>query len=90
MSFEGYCCVNSTLWFLFHVQQEVDEFRRTRELSVSGRNVPKPVFTFEDASFPGENSFNSPIRGLTNPAIPTKISLVSHIPANFFSQSHIL
>lgn len=32
--------------------QEVDAYRQHCELTVSGRNVPKPVVAFEEASFP--------------------------------------
>uniref|UniRef100_A0A7S3GCL4 RNA helicase n=1 Tax=Palpitomonas bilix TaxID=652834 RepID=A0A7S3GCL4_9EUKA len=32
--------------------QEIDEFRRTRDITVMGSHVPKPVTTFEEASFP--------------------------------------
>ncbi len=31
---------------------EVDQYRRTHEILVQGTNVPKPVFTFEEASVP--------------------------------------
>lgn len=31
---------------------EVDEFRKKHEITVVGKNVPKPVTTFEEASFP--------------------------------------
>jgi ATP-dependent RNA helicase DDX5/DBP2 len=34
-------------------EEEVAAYRRKREISVEGRNVPKPVRTFEEASFPG-------------------------------------
>ena len=33
-------------------QQEVDEFRKANEMSVHGRGVPRPVETFDEASFP--------------------------------------
>jgi ATP-dependent RNA helicase DDX5/DBP2 len=33
-------------------QKEVDEFRRTHEISIQGRNVPRPVETFDEAGFP--------------------------------------
>lgn len=32
--------------------QEVEEYRRRSQLTVQGRNVPKPVVTFEEASYP--------------------------------------
>jgi len=34
-------------------EDEVTAYRRKREITVEGRNVPKPVRTFEEASFPG-------------------------------------
>ena len=33
-------------------EREVDEFRRTKEIRVSGKHVPRPVETFEEAGFP--------------------------------------
>ncbi|GLB40651.1 putative DEAD box helicase family protein [Lyophyllum shimeji] len=33
-------------------QQEIDEFRRSKEIKVQGRNVPRPVQSFEEAGFP--------------------------------------
>ncbi|KAK4939826.1 ATP-dependent RNA helicase dbp2 [Elasticomyces elasticus] len=33
-------------------QKEVDEFRKKMEISVTGRNVPRPVHTFDEAGFP--------------------------------------
>ncbi|KAE9403646.1 P-loop containing nucleoside triphosphate hydrolase protein [Gymnopus androsaceus JB14] len=32
--------------------REVEEFRRAKEIKVQGRNVPRPVTTFEEAGFP--------------------------------------
>lgn len=32
--------------------QEIEEFRRRHEISVTGSNVPKPTATFDEASFP--------------------------------------
>ena len=34
--------------------QEIEAYRAEKEITVLGRNVPKPVFTFEEAGFPGE------------------------------------
>ena len=34
-------------------QSEVDAFRREKQITVSGRDVPKPVETFDEAGFPG-------------------------------------
>ncbi|XP_032833564.1 putative ATP-dependent RNA helicase DDX5 isoform X2 [Petromyzon marinus] len=33
-------------------QHEVDEYRRKKEITVKGQSCPKPVFSFEEASFP--------------------------------------
>lgn len=37
-------------------EDDVLQYRRRREITVEGRNVPKPVRTFEEASFPGDHS----------------------------------
>jgi ATP-dependent RNA helicase DDX5/DBP2 len=34
-------------------EAEVAAFRKEKEISITGRNVPKPVTTFDEASFPG-------------------------------------
>lgn len=34
-------------------EREVDEYRKQREITVEGHNVPKPVKSFEDVGFPG-------------------------------------
>ena len=34
-------------------QADVDAFRKKKEITVAGRNVPKPVETFDEAGFPG-------------------------------------
>ncbi|PYI22046.1 putative RNA helicase [Aspergillus violaceofuscus CBS 115571] len=33
-------------------QREVDEFRKSKEMAVQGKNVPRPVETFDEAGFP--------------------------------------
>ncbi|PLB48015.1 putative RNA helicase [Aspergillus steynii IBT 23096] len=33
-------------------QREVDDFRKKSEMSVQGRNIPRPVETFDEAGFP--------------------------------------
>lgn len=33
-------------------QQDVDDFRKEQKMAVTGRNVPRPVETFDEASFP--------------------------------------
>lgn len=37
--------------------EQVDQYRRTRDIHVTGHGVPKPVSTFEEASFPGDVIF---------------------------------
>ncbi|KAL2358697.1 Phosphomethylpyrimidine kinase-domain-containing protein [Cryomyces antarcticus] len=34
-------------------QSEVDAFRKEHQITVQGRNIPKPVETFDEAGFPG-------------------------------------
>lgn len=34
-------------------ESEVEEYRKKREITVEGRDVPKPIKTFADARFPG-------------------------------------
>lgn len=36
---------------------EVNEYRQQREITVEGRDIPKPVKTFQDAGFPGISAF---------------------------------
>ena len=33
---------------------EVDEYRKLREITVEGRDIPKPVKSFRDVGFPGK------------------------------------
>ena len=34
-------------------EREVEEYRKRREITVEGRDVPKPVKSFRDVGFPG-------------------------------------
>ena len=34
-------------------EAEIEEYRRKREITVEGRDVPKPVREFLDVGFPG-------------------------------------
>lgn len=34
-------------------EKEVEEYRQRREITVEGRDVPKPVKSFRDVGFPG-------------------------------------
>lgn len=34
-------------------EREVEEYRQRREITVEGRDVPKPVKSFRDVGFPG-------------------------------------
>ena len=34
-------------------QVEVEQYRKSKEMTLSGRNVPRPVKNFNEMSFPG-------------------------------------
>lgn len=36
------------------LQDEIERFYAEKEITVHGRDVPNPVFAFEEACFPGE------------------------------------
>lgn len=36
------------------MQDEIERFYAEKEISVYGKNVPNPIFSFEEAGFPGE------------------------------------
>lgn len=38
-------------------EREVEEYRQRREITVEGRDVPKPVKSFRDVGFPGTLSW---------------------------------
>lgn len=38
-------------------ERDVEEYRQRREITVEGRNVPKPVKSFRDVGFPGTFPF---------------------------------
>ena len=40
---------------------EVEEYRRRREITVEGRDVPNPVKSFQDVGFPGMSTRNTSI-----------------------------
>ena len=48
-------------------QSDVDNFRRKKEITVAGRNVPKPVETFDEAGFPGYVMNEVKAQGFANP-----------------------
>ncbi|KIV90368.1 ATP-dependent RNA helicase dbp2 [Exophiala mesophila] len=48
-------------------QREVDEFRKAKEITVQGRNVPRPVETFDEAAFPGYVMSEVKAQGFPNP-----------------------
>ncbi|KAJ9632445.1 ATP-dependent RNA helicase dbp2 [Taxawa tesnikishii (nom. ined.)] len=48
-------------------QSEVDAFRREHAITVQGRNVPKPVETFDEAGFPGYVMSEVKAQGFANP-----------------------
>ena len=39
--------------------EEVKAYRHAREIHIDGHDIPKPVTTFEEASFPGESAARS-------------------------------
>jgi ATP-dependent RNA helicase DDX5/DBP2 len=47
--------------------REVDEFRRQQEITVQGKNVPRPVETFDEAGFPGYVMSEVKAQGFTRP-----------------------
>lgn len=34
--------------------EEIEAYRLKKEITIAGKNVPKPVYTFEEAGFPGK------------------------------------
>lgn len=46
---------------------EVEEFRRKHQITVSGRDVPKPIETFDEANFPGYVMNEVKAQGFTKP-----------------------
>jgi len=46
---------------------EVEAFRREKQIAVQGRNVPKPVETFDEAGFPGYVMNEVKAQGFANP-----------------------
>lgn len=38
-------------------EAEVEEYRLRREITVEGKDVPKPVKSFQDVGFPGNRDF---------------------------------
>jgi ATP-dependent RNA helicase DDX5/DBP2 len=47
--------------------REVEDFRRKYEITVQGRNVPRPVETFDEAGFPGYVMSEVKAQGFTRP-----------------------
>lgn len=47
--------------------REVDEFRRKHEITIQGKNVPRPVETFDEAGFPGYVMSEVKAQGFTHP-----------------------
>ncbi|GIZ37568.1 hypothetical protein CKM354_000101100 [Cercospora kikuchii] len=48
-------------------QAEVDDFRRKHQITVQGRDVPKPVHTFDEAGFPNYVINEVKAQGFANP-----------------------
>jgi len=47
--------------------RDVDAFRREKEITVQGRNVPRPVETFDEAGFPSYVMSEVKAQGFSNP-----------------------
>lgn len=45
-----------SLFCFFFLQQEVEQYRRSKEITVKGRECPKPTIRFHEASFPCKSS----------------------------------
>lgn len=45
--------VYTGLSFHFSCQAEVEEYRKMKEMTIVGRNVPRPVKNFHEILFPG-------------------------------------
>lgn len=39
---------------IFALQQEVEQYRASKEVTVRGHNCPKPIINFYEANFPGK------------------------------------
>jgi ATP-dependent RNA helicase DDX5/DBP2 len=48
-------------------QAEVEKFRRDNQITISGKDVPKPVETFDEAGFPGYVMNEVKAQGFTKP-----------------------
>jgi len=48
-------------------EREVDEFRRTKEIKIQGRGVPRPVRAFDEAAFPEYIMASIRAQGFTSP-----------------------
>jgi len=48
-------------------QEEVDAFRKEHQIAVQGKNVPKPVESFDEAGFPGYVMTEVKGQGFSNP-----------------------
>ncbi|KIW66760.1 ATP-dependent RNA helicase dbp2 [Phialophora macrospora] len=48
-------------------QRDVDEFRKKAEISIQGRNVPRPVETFDEAGFPSYVMSEVKAQGFSKP-----------------------
>ena len=48
-------------------ERDVEAFRKVHEIAIQGRNVPRPVETFDEASFPGYVMNEVKAQGFTRP-----------------------
>ena len=47
--------IKLSISFILKFQHEVQQFYSAKQITVSGKNVPKPLFAFDEGSFPGES-----------------------------------
>lgn len=41
------------IFYLFsRSKHELDEYRKNKEITLIGKDIPNPIFTFEEAGFP--------------------------------------
>ena len=44
---------SKSIAFLLILQEEVETYRSSKEITITGRNYPKPVQSFEEMNLPG-------------------------------------
>ena len=46
--------ITEIILLLLYLQQEIEQYRASKEITVKGHNCPKPVMNFYEANFPGK------------------------------------